>query len=282
MQAGIVSLQWLAGHLDDSGVRIIDCRFDLANPGAGREGYMKEHIPGAVFFDLEKDMSASKQTHGGRHPLPDINEFSLKLGNAGIDETVKVVAYDDQGGMVASRLWWMLQYLGHAEAYVLDGGFSQWKDKGYPVTQEIPEPEVKLFSPNVQHHMIADINQVKSKIGQEGTILIDARDSRRYRGLEEPIDPVAGHIPGAVNYFWKDSIGEDGRWNTAEQQKQRFAGIQPTDEIIVYCGSGVSACPNVLALKQAGFSNIKLYVGSWSDWCSYPDNPVAGDGSKNR
>lgn len=270
----LVSLEWLKDSLHMPDVRVIDCRFELLHPERGQEDYRSGHIPGAFFLDLDKDLSSPKQAHGGRHPLPDMEEFAEKLSRLGIDDTVKVVAYDDQGGMVATRLWWMLQYLGHQEAYVLDGGFTQWKENGYPVSVEIPAVEPRTFTAIPKQEMWVSMEEVKERIGQPGTIIVDAREDRRYQGLEEPIDPVAGHIPGAVNYFWKDNLTNEGYWKSAEEQKDRYAELDPTKEIIVYCGSGVSSCPNILSLQSLGYSNVKLYIGSWSDWCSYPENPV--------
>lgn len=271
----LASMEWLKDSLGNPNVRIIDCRFELSRPERGLAEYQTGHIPGAIFFDLDKDLSGPKQTHGGRHPLPDMDEFMQKLGQAGIDRTVKVVAYDDQGGMVASRLWWMLKYLGHQEVYVLDGGYTQWKEKGYPVSQEIPAVERRFFTSDSNRDMAVSMQEVKEKLANSRTVIVDSREERRYRGLEEPIDPVAGHIPGAVNFFWKDNVTEAGAWKTVEEQKARFAEIDPAKEVVVYCGSGVSACPNVLTLMALGYSNVKLYLGSWSDWCSYSDNPIA-------
>ncbi len=271
----IVSPEWLLQHMEDRDIVIVDCRYALGQPQAGRESYVKDHIPGAFYLDLEQDLSGSVMAHGGRHPLPDLGAFTILAGNIGIDAEKKVVAYDDQGGAMASRLWWMLQFLGHSEAYIMDRGYSYWKSKGYPVTDAIPAAEPRMFSPKVQRSMLASMEEVRDKLGQEGTVLIDSREEGRYLGMEEPIDPIAGHIPGARNYFWKESLDAEGAWITSERQAERFAGLSKADEIIVYCGSGVTACPNVIALKEAGFPQVKLYSGSWSDWVSYSENPVA-------
>ncbi|MNI36895.1 Thiosulfate sulfurtransferase [compost metagenome] len=271
----IVSQEWLVDHLEDPKVVIVDCRYALGQPDAGRNSYIENHISGAFYMDLEKDLSAPKMAHGGRHPLPDLGAFSILVGQTGIDASIKVVAYDDQGGAMASRLWWMLQFLGHTEVYVLDQGYSAWVAAGHPVTADIPETTVRTFSPSVKRYMLASHDEVQDKLGKQGTVLIDSREARRYQGLEEAIDPVAGHIPGAKNYFWKGVLDESGAWKSREEQLAHFGQLNPTDEIIVYCGSGVTACPNVVALKEAGFANVKLYSGSWSDWVSYPENPVA-------
>ncbi|MGG1553908.1 sulfurtransferase [Paenibacillus ferrarius] len=271
----IVSQSWLLGQLGDANIVIADCRFALGQPNSGRTLYEQDHIPGAVYVDLEKDMSGALMAHGGRHPLPDLGGFSILVGNLGIDGTTTVVAYDDQGGAMASRLWWMLKFLGHSEVYVLDQGYAAWKAAGYPVTAEVSQPYPRTFSPKVNRRMLASMDEVKDKLGRPGTVLVDSREERRYLGLEEPIDKAAGHIPGARNFFWKGVLGENGAWKTAAEQEQHFASLRDAEEIIVYCGSGVTACPNVLALNEAGFDNVKLYSGSWSDWISWEENPIA-------
>jgi len=271
----IVSQQWLAEHLHDPNVVVVDCRSNLANPEEGRESYERDHIEGAFFLDMNRDLSGPVREHGGRHPLPDLGELSLRFGAIGIGAGVKVVAYDDQGGCYAARLWWLLQLLNHKEAYILDNGYSRWKSSGLPVSSDIPQPEARQFAPKVQRHLLASIDEVRDKLGKPGTVLVDSRDINRYLGLEETIDPVAGHIPGARNFFWKKALDENGAWRSAAEQAERFASLNKDDEIIVYCGSGVTACPNVLSLQAAGFPKVKLYSGSWSDWVSYPENPIA-------
>jgi len=273
----IVSQEWLFEHGTDEFVVIIDCRFVLGmgNAEAGRKAYEQDHIPGAVYIDLEQDLSAPISEHGGRHPLPDMNRFAQIMGSAGISSESKVIVYDDQGGAMASRLWWMLQYAGHTQVFVLDGGYSKWKAAGYPVTDEPPAVHEAVFVPKLQSSMLVSMEEVKERIGRPGTVLVDSREERRYLGLEEPIDAVAGHIPSAKNYFWKQSLNEQGSWKDAAALREQFAELQKADEVIVYCGSGVTACPNVLAMKEAGLPNVKLYSGSWSDWISYKDNPIA-------
>lgn len=272
----VVSPEWLAEHLQDSNIVVVDCRFALGQPESGRQAYLQDHIAGAHYLDLDQDLSGPLKEHGGRHPLPDLGTLSLRFGSIGIGEGKVVVAYDDQGGFVASRLWWLLQFLNHKEVYVLDRGYSYWKSAGYPISTELPAPAQQvIFSPKVQRQMLASVDEVREKLGREGTVLIDSRESRRYLGLEEPIDSKAGHIPGALNYFWKEALTSEGTWGSKESQADRFSAINPEDEVIVYCGSGVSACPNVIALHEAGFPKVKLYSGSWSDWISYEENPIA-------
>ncbi|WP_442602153.1 sulfurtransferase [Paenibacillus sp. KN14-4R] len=224
---------------------------------------------------MEKDLSGAVREHGGRHPLPDLGGFSLCVGDLGVDSTRTVIAYDDQGGAMASRLWWMLRFLNHQEVYVLDGGYSAWKAAEYPVTSEIPAAEKRIFSPRVQRQMLASMEEVRDQLGSSSKVLIDSREAVRYAGEQEPIDSRAGHIPGAKNLFWKDALNQDGKWLSPGQQRERFASLPMDKEIIVYCGSGVTACPNVLSLYEAGYEQVKLYAGSWSDWISYSENPIA-------
>ncbi|MES5954254.1 sulfurtransferase [Bacillus fungorum] len=272
----IVTVEWLREHIEDENVRIIDCRFDLANPKWGREKYEEEHILHALYLDLNLDLSSPVTEHGGRHPLPNIEEFADKLSRAGIDEHTTVVAYDSQAGANASRLWWLLNYVGHEKVYILDGGFPAWKENGLPITTVIPVVTRKTFKASIQDHMLVTMETVRENIRAGADVtLIDSREPKRYVGVEELVDPKAGHIPTAVNYFWKDGILESGQFKDETGQQERFQNLSKDKEIIVYCGSGVTACPNILALKLAGFQNVKLYAGSWSDWISYPENQIA-------
>ncbi|WP_348620177.1 sulfurtransferase [Paenibacillus polymyxa] len=275
----IVSKRWLLARLYEPDMIIADCRSLLGQAGAGRTQFNEDHIPGAVHFDLEEDLTAPLGEHGGRHPLPDVNTLAARLSRAGINASSRIVAYDDQGGMMASRFWWLLRYLGHEQVYVLEEGYSAWKEAKFPVTSDQPIRIPSTFTPNVQPQMLTNMQEVhrvsKDSLPGGSSILIDSRERPRYLGLEEPIDQAAGHIPGAVNFFWKEVLDEQGSFKNAEQLQQHFADLDPNAEIIVYCGSGVSACPNVLALNEAGFSKVRLYPGSWSDWISYEENPVA-------
>lgn len=270
-----VSAEWLREHLRDPDVIAADCRFLLSNPLAGKQAYEAGHLPGAVYFDLERDLSAEVGLHGGRHPLPDPELLAAKLGTAGIDENAIVVAYDDQGGAMASRLWWLLTYYGHPRVYVLEGGYSGWSRSGFEISTDVPSREGKTFVPKLRRDLLAETGDVERSLGDRRTILVDSREIRRYKGLEEPIDKTAGHIPGAVHYFWQDVFTSEGRLKTPELLKEHFRELEKSEQIIVYCGSGVTACPNVLALAEAGFANVRLYSGSWSDWISYPEHPVA-------
>ncbi|TLS37459.1 sulfurtransferase [Pseudalkalibacillus caeni] len=269
----LVSASWLSNHVNDPDLVIADCRFNLANKEEGIEEYTKEHIPNAVYLDLEKDLSGMVKEHGGRHPLPDLEQFAQLLGNKGINKSKLVVAYDDQGGAMAARLWWMLRFLGHKRTAILDGGFSGWQKQGFPVTNEIPSPEKLLFEPVINREAIIPMEEIKKMAGGSG-LLIDSRAPERYKGEEEPIDPKAGHIPGAINYFWKDNIKGSQSWKTRDELQKQLSFLEDDQNAVVYCGSGVTACANLFAFHLAGFDHVKLYPGSWSDWISYPENEV--------
>ncbi|WP_462410111.1 sulfurtransferase [Neobacillus sp. Marseille-QA0830] len=271
----VVDKEWLAEQLNNPQVKMVDCRFDLGKPDKGEKLYHESHIPGAYYFHLEKQLSAPVSKHGGRHPLPDINQFKLEIEKAGIDNTKMVVAYDGGEGQYASRFWWLLSFLGHVKVYVLNDGFKGWVEAGYPTTVEIPESESAKFEVNIQEEMLASYEEVKKVVEhkKKSPVLIDSRDGDRYAGKMEPIDKKAGHIPGAINKFWAEGL-EQGTFKNHEEQKKRFAGLDQEEPIIVYCGSGVTATPNYIALKMAGYQNVKLYAGSYSDWVSYDENEV--------
>lgn len=273
MQA-LVSPEWLFDHLQDKQVIIVDCRFVLADADgdAGEKAYREDHIPGAFYFHLNRDLSGEKKKHGGRHPLPEISDLVSLFSSVGIDKTKTVIAYDDQEMAMAGRLWWLLRYLGHDNTAVLDGGYAAWKKAGYEVTAELPAATASTFEPDVRTEMLVDVQGVKDR--GEQTILLDSRAGERYRGEQEPLDPKAGHIPGALNFFYKDNLTAEQTMQAVDKLQDRIAPFAEK-EIIVYCGSGVTACSNLLALHSAGRTNAKLYAGSWSDWVSYEDNPVA-------
>lgn len=271
----IVEKEWLLKHLNEEDVRIVDCRFSLANSEKGGAEYEEAHIPGAVYFDLEKDLSGNVTEHGGRHPLPQLDKLIEKLENAGIGDHTKVVAYDNGEGAFAARFWWMLSYLGHKNVFVLNGGFKNWTEANYPVSAEIPAFNRAEFHPSIDGSLLADMEEVKViSLGQiENAVLIDSREEKRYQGIEEPIDKKKGHIPGAVNKPWMQGL-EAGHYKPIDEQKKRFADIDQEKQVVVYCGSGVTAVPNFLALKEAGYENVKLYLGSFSDWISYENNEI--------
>jgi thiosulfate/3-mercaptopyruvate sulfurtransferase len=266
----IVSPQWLAEHLEDPQVIIIDCRFSLADPELGRKQYQTSHILGAFYLDLNRDLSSPVGKHGGRHPLPNIEELGEKLAAIGVNSQESlVVAYDDSRFGFAARLWWLLRYLGHDKVAVLDGGWKSWVNGNYPVTEAIPTAKPGKFVVDLRSPMVVDIETVKIRKDLPEVILVDSREGERYRGEKEPIDPIAGHIPGAVNYPWQEVTDEQGKAKPPEAQKSRWSKVENAEEVIVYCGSGVTACVNLLSLEIAGIKTPKLYAGSWSDWCSY-------------
>lgn len=266
----VISVDWLLEHLYDPQVTIVDCRFSLMQPEAGHQQYQASHIPGAYYLDLNQDLSGTAGKHGGRHPLPNPVELATKLARMGVTlNSTLVVAYDDSNLAFAARLWWLLRYLGHSRVAVLNGGFAAWQAANYPSTNEIPLTKLGQFTPNVQLGYAIDREGVEARRDIPGVVLVDSREGDRYRGEREPIDPIAGHIPGAVNYPWQDVTNAQGYIRSPLEQHQRWTNLEQAPEIVVYCGSGVTACVNLLSLELAGITTGKLYPGSWSDWCSY-------------
>lgn len=266
----IVDRQWLREQLDNPQVVIVDCRFQLADPGWGEKMYQESHIPGAYYLDLDRDLSGEVEQHGGRHPLPNSDRLAEKLKEMGIvqNETL-VVAYDDSRFAFASRLWWLLRYLGHNSVVLLDGGWNGWVEDNYPTNSDVPSNRAGKFVPQANRDWLVDIDTVKSAQNNERKVIVDSRDRDRYLGLREPIEPIAGSIPGAINSPWKQVSDESGYLLPQENQQGLWRDLQSAEEIIVYCGSGVTACVNLFSLSLAGFEQTKLYPGGWSDWCSY-------------
>lgn len=266
----------LAAHLGDPAWVVVDCRHDLADPAAGEAAYARGHIPGAVFLHLDRDLSSAKNGRNGRHPLPHIATLAAALGRAGIGPGVQVVAYDDCGGMMAGRLWWLLRWLGHEAVALLDGGLPAWTAAGGALSAEMPEPAARTFTP-APRDWVLDADQVLAGLGRPDRVIVDARAPDRFRGENESIDPVGGHIPGARNRFFRDNLGPDGRFKPADQLRQEWtatlAGAAP-EQVVHQCGSGVSACHNLLAMEIAGLPGARLYAGSWSEWCADPARPV--------
>lgn len=273
MCSTIINARELSGKLDNPSWVIVDCRYDLSDPGAGLRAYLATHIPGAVYADLQNDLSGPPITDHGRHPLPTPERMSNLFSRLGISREHQVVVYDAASGSVAARLWWMLHYLGHDQVAVLDGGWQSWLDAGLAAEQGEVRNSVEYFSGTPQQGRLVKIDEVLSC-----PLLVDARDPSRYRGEQEPVDPVAGHIPGAINHFWKNNLDEQGMFRTSIYLQQKYldfyAGIPP-HETVFYCGSGVTACHNVLAAVHAGLPWPRLYVGSWSEWCTDPGRPIA-------
>lgn len=273
----LVDAGTLAAHLNDPGWRILDLRHQLVDPGYGERAYHAGHIPGARFLHCDRDLSGPCTGRNGRHPLPDARRFAARLAEEGVGPGVQVVAYDDSQGMIAGRLWWLLRWLGHREVAVLDGGLAAWQEGGWGLESAPLPPRPALpWNPRLED-MVVDAAAVAERIGRRGGVLVDARSPDRYRGENETLDPVGGHIPGAVNRFFRDNLAPNGRFKAAEVLRAEWlavlAGADCT-EVVHQCGSGVSACHNILAMELAGLAGSRLYAGSWSEWCADPARPV--------
>ncbi len=272
----LISAEQLKRQLN-KGTIIFDCRFRLNGESYGVNAYNMGHIAGAYYLDLNKDLSAPVKLHGGRHPLPDAEAFAAKLRAAGVNKQSSIVLYDDSRSAYAARAWWLMKWLGLENVQLLDGGFNAWQDLGEALDRRSPAVKSGTFSPNISKNHWISREQILATLADPQAnqlTLIDSREAARYRGLEEPIDPIAGHIPGAVNYFWQEVTDERGFFKTPAQLEAHWLNLNKSGEIAVYCGSGVTACVNLLALEILGVS-AKLYPGSWSDWCSYPtESPI--------
>lgn len=274
--SNLIQSQELHSLLGSPELVIVDTRFSLQDKAYGSREFTASHLPGAIFLDLEADLSGPHAAHGGRHPLPSPEAFAVTLGRAGIGNNSRVVVYDDAGNMFAVRLWWMLRWLGHRQVQILDGGLQAWQEAGYETSDEykaLPETD---FVPDIQPEMLLSMEQVKARLEQPGRLLVDSRAADRYRGENETLDPKAGHIPGALNRPFKDNLAGQ-RFKTPAELKADFQalGLDSDADVAFYCGSGVTACHNLLAMEEAGFALPKLYAGSWSDWSSYENNPIA-------
>jgi thiosulfate/3-mercaptopyruvate sulfurtransferase len=258
-------------------VVLLDCGFDLADPAAGERTFGAVHLPGARYVHLDRDLAGAKTGHNGRHPLPDRAEFAARVGSWGVAPGVQVVAYDAQGGPYAARAWWLLQWLGHAQTAVLDGGVAAWSAAGGAMSTEAPGAPAKPPYP-VQAPAMSTIDARTLQNRLTELRILDARAAERFRGDVEPLDTVAGHIPGAVNRFFKDNLGPDGRFKPADSLRADFLalGVRPgAAEVVQQCGSGVTACHNLLAMVHAGLGVSTLYPGSWSEWSSDASRPMA-------
>ena len=274
----LVTTEALARHLDDPDWIVIDTRHELSNPETGPRLYAEGHIPGAHFMHVDTDLSGPKTGKNGRHPLPDIAEFAAKLNERGVGPGKQVVVYDDVAGNFAVRLWWMLRWLGHDAVALLDGGLPLWVKEGRPLSKTVPAPRKGAFVPRPHLGETVDVHFVGRFSDAVDRMLLDARASERYEGKQETIDPVAGHIPGAVNRFWRMNLQPDGRFKPAGELSGEYEdlleGIDPS-RVVHMCGSGVTACHNLFAMELAGMAGSKLYPGSWSEWCADPARPVA-------
>jgi thiosulfate/3-mercaptopyruvate sulfurtransferase len=271
----------LAAHLNDPGYVVIDCRFRLDDESWGEREYALGHIPGAVYAHLNRDLSGPRTGTNGRHPLPDplvlAETFArLGMGKDG-DRTVQVVAYDQDNGSFASRLWWLSRWLGHDAVAVLDGGFAKWLSESRSTRSGTEEQPRREFRAAPRSALVVNASHVSAILGRSDWRLVDARAPERYRGETEPIDKIPGHIPGAVNHFFQGNLNEHGTFRAPDELRtgiRESAGETSADHIVCYCGSGVTACHNLLAMEHAGITGAKLYPGSWSEWSADPARPV--------
>ena len=275
----LISTQELNRIYQNPDVVIFDCRFSLADTERGRNAWREGHIPRALYAHLDEDLSGEIiPGKTGRHPLPPEDDFARWLGDCGVDETIQVVAYDDMGGAIAARLWWMLRWMGHDAVAVLDGGLPAWTGEHFPLDDHAPTPVARSFRPSVRREMAVDMAEVMDKRNNPDYLVLDARGADRYRGENENIDPVAGHIPGAISAPFSQNLGDSGRFLSPDELHQRFQPMQEeasSRHTIVYCGSGVTAAHNILAMAHAGFGEALLYPGSWSEWITKSNNPIA-------
>jgi len=280
----LIDVASLRALLGGAGAAVLDCRFDLMDPASGGRAYLRGHIPGARYADLNRDLSAPVSPTSGRHPLPTPQDFAATLDKLGVGNHTQVVAYDESNGSFAARAWWMLRWVGHKSAAVLDGGLKAWIAQGGALesgTESALAAESRRgsrFVPRVDAAAVLGTEEVELLLRDPKRLLVDARAAARYAGASEPIDAVAGHIAGAVNHPFTQNLRVDGRFLPAGELRhrweQRLAGREPRN-VAGMCGSGVTACANLLAMEEAGITDVVLYLGGWSDWCSYPDNPVA-------
>lgn len=273
-----ISADELCAHLNDPDWVIIDCRFDLSNPSWGREDYLRSHIPGAVFADIELDLSGPVTPDSGRHPLPDPDTLAKKFGQWGIGPDTQVVAYDSQSGSYAARLWYLLRLCGHTRVSILEGDFNLWLQEGYPQRSCGEHSTAREFTGTFDQRKLISAGELLRLIGSDQPYqLVDSRAPQRYRGEIEPIDRVAGHIPGAVNRFHGENLTPEGRLKPAEQLRAEFLalldGFSP-EQAVFYCGSGVTACFNLAAMEAAGLPGANLYPGGWSEWIQDPERPI--------
>ncbi|SEQ99084.1 thiosulfate/3-mercaptopyruvate sulfurtransferase [Amphritea atlantica] len=261
---------------EPAAVVVLDCRFYLTAPEKGEAVYLEGHITGAGYLNLDTELSSPVTPASGRHPLPDFATLCAVLRKRGVNSGTQVVVYDDCNGAMASRAWWLLRVLGHKQVAVLDGGYPAWLAAGLPVSDQLPLPSAGDFSGQPDLSMILPLQQV-ARYPEEGA-LVDARTPERFRGEQEPIDPVAGHIPGAINRPLQLNLTSDGLFKSADQLHQEWLSFLqgcPSQQVVHYCGSGVTACHNQLAMEHAGLHGSKVYPGSWSEWIRDPQRPVA-------
>ncbi|HYC47480.1 MAG TPA: sulfurtransferase [Burkholderiales bacterium] len=273
----LIGADELAAHLGRADWVVCDCRHDLADYESGRRAYAQGHVPGARFLHLDEDLAGPKTGTNGRHPLPHPMTFALRLGALGIDNGKQVVAYDASGGAYAARMWWMMRWLGHTRVAVLDGGWQAWVEGGHPISAEPVLPQPTTFTPRPRPEMAVDAGFIVGHLGEPTCTVLDARSPDRFRGENETLDPVAGHIPGALNRFFRSNLDTSGRFKPAEALRAEFADVlreRDAGAVVHQCGSGVTACHNLLAMEHAGLAGSRLYPGSWSEWVSDRVRPM--------
>ena len=277
MHTTLISTDLLAPHLNDSSWLIADCRYNLKDEQWGAAQYAAGHIPGAVFVNLAHDLAGPRTGGNGRHPLPSLDAMAVTFARLGIGDQMQVVAYDQDAGPFASRLWWMLRYLGHDAVAVLDGGFAKWTREGRPVRGGEETRLSAAFTPRLRREMRLTVDDVIAHLADPSMLLIDARSPERFAGQPDPLDNVYGHIPGARNRPYRSNISGEGTMRPANQLKadfERVLGDHSATEAVMYCGSGVTACHNLLAMEHAGLRGAKLFAGSWSEWEADPKRPI--------
>jgi thiosulfate/3-mercaptopyruvate sulfurtransferase len=282
----VVSTEQLAQHLDDTEWIVFDCRFTLTNTEAGLHAYQLSHIPGARYAHLETDLSGPVTEKSGRHPLPEVSALSEKLSRWGVDGNKQIIVYDDSFGAMAVKMWWLLRWLGHKNVALLDGGLPKWLKEKRAVTAELPQIFQTKFIAKLNDEILANVAEVDNARQERCRLLIDARPEQRFTGEREPLDKLAGHIPGAINWVFDENLDFDGTYLPAEELREAYLkllnGVKP-EQVIHTCGSGVTACHNMLAMEIAGMCGGKLYAGSWSEWITDPARPLAkGEGHEYR
>lgn len=268
----------LMSEMHDPSWVVLDARFDLTAPARGEALYREGHIPGARYVSLDADLSGPKIGTTGRHPLPDPAVAAASFGRLGIGDDTQVVVYDADAGQFAARAWWMLRWLGHTKVAVLDGGLAAWTAAGLALSDDEERWEPAAFTPRVRTEARVGVGEVLPHVGQAGHVLVDARANDRFRGQNETLDPVGGHIPGAVNRFFQQNLTAEKTFKSPDELRAEWAPIlggADASKAVLYCGSGVTACHNLLALEHAGLNGARLYAGSWSEWCADPNRPVA-------
>lgn len=278
MYTTLVTPSVLANHLNDASWCVIDCRFDLAAPDLGEQQFLESHVAGARYVHLDRDLTGEKTGANGRHPLPSPADLIARFGRLGIENGGQVVVYDADSGMLAARLWWTLRYMGHDGVALLDGGFARWVAEGRAVASGRGKWSPTAFRGLARQAWRVDLDEVARGLDSPGRLLVDARSHERYRGINETLDKVGGHIPGAVSHPFQDNVSPEGTFKPAAELRAQWDSVlkgRDPKEVIMYCGSGVTACHNLLAMEIAGLAGARLFPGSWSEWSSNPSRPIA-------